>query len=205
MSEYKPIEISELSDPDTSAMISWDFGKGTESFDLLNMGDKTSLGNIPKLTDVLGWIKVFLGWVVSFIYVYAMKNQGMKILEDMPKYQTSSTVTNYSVLGNSVGALVAKGVQVALIIGFITIIGQNLLVVNNETTLMGDTSTGFSTLDALFQSLASGYGFMSESLKWLLLIIPMGTIFSFSRILLIQILCIYVLINSLTYAPRVAS
>ena len=174
---YVPMSVDDISAPETSVMLDWDFGNGLESFDLLNMSDKFH-GSYASVETAGGYIKKFLGWVVAFLFILAMKNAGLNVLEEIPKFTTSAPVTNWSILGNSAGALVAKSTYLAIAVAFIGIIGTNLAIITDEAQLLGDIGSGFSSIGNALSALASGQGFMSESFKWLTIFVPVTSIFT---------------------------
>lgn len=168
---------SEITESDASVMLTWKFLEGDKSFDLLNIADASGI-NIPSLKTSASYIKKFLGWVIAFLFVLAMKNAGLKVLEDIPKFTTSAPVTNWSILGNSAGALVAKSTYLVILVAFIGILATNLTIINDESQLLGQTSLGFSLIGPGLAELVSGHGFMSSALKYLALFVPIASIFS---------------------------
>lgn len=166
---------SEIAEADASVMLTWNFRKGDKSFDLLNISDASGI-NIPSLKASASYIKKFLGWVIAFLFIIAMKNAGLKVLEDIPKFTTSAPVTNWSILGNSAGALVAKSTYLVILIAFIGIIGTNLAVINNEAQLLGNMGAGFNSLSTALAGLSAGQGFMSDAFTYMALFIPIASI-----------------------------
>ena len=155
----------------------WNFGKGISSYNLLDMGTSTGF-SLPSVTEAGGFIKKFLTWVVVFIYVFAVKNYVLQVLRDLTKQVDTSPVTNYSVLGNSVGAIAVKASKTVIVLGTITLVLVTLTTATIEGQLMGDTLTGFESLSE-FLSVLSGEGhFMSDALTWLAVFVPVYTIFT---------------------------
>lgn len=177
LGENTGISTPLLQGANTNLNLTWEFLNGSQSFDLFNMHDATGF-NLPSLADVAFWIKKFLAWVIAFLFILAMKNAGLQVLEDIPKFTTNAPVTNWSILGNSAGAIVAKSTYLVILVAFIGIIGTNLAIINDESQLLGQTSLGINLIGQGLADLASGHGFMSTALKYLVLFVPVASIFS---------------------------
>ena len=108
-------------------------------------------------------------------FPFALKHEVLKVLGDMPKYVTVAPVTNYSIMGNSVGALQIKTASLVIagtaVLAILTTLGTAI----NEAGFLQNLA-GFGTLVGFFNSLTSSAGFMGEALKWLNVFIPLTTI-----------------------------
>ena len=163
--------MDEVADPVNSAMINFNAGSRNFSFDLFNTDHEA----VPSVMKAGEYIKKVCIFVVCMIFLFALKHEVLKVLGDMPKYVTVAPVTNYSIMGNSVGALQIKTASLVIagtaVLAILTTLGTAI----NEAGFLQNLA-GFGTLVGFFNSLTSSAGFMGEALKWLNVFIPLTTI-----------------------------
>ena len=167
---------STLEPHEASVMLNWKFLEGDISFDLLNIADASGI-SIPSLKQAGGYVKMFLGWVISIMFIVAMKNLALDVLKNIPKQTTSAPVTNWSLGGFSVGALLSKSAYLGALVTFIIAVAGGLVIVNDEAKLLGDIGSESSSIGTYLASLIDGNGFMSEAFRYLLIFVPVGSIF----------------------------
>lgn len=167
---------STLEPHEASVMLNWKFLEGDISFDLLNIADASGI-SIPSLKQAGGYVKMFLGWVISIMFIVAMKNLALDVLKNIPKQTTSAPVTNWSFGGFSVGALLSKSAYLGALVTFIIAVAGGLVIVNDEAKLLGDIGSESSSIGTYLASLIDGNGFMSEAFRYLLIFVPVGSIF----------------------------
>ena len=161
--------------PDTELYLDWDFGDGLESFDLFNISSKFH-GSLPTLTQVLGAIKTVIILLILFLYFKAMKSLAERIISTMIQAQESNTVTNYSVLGNSVGAVAVKASKVALWLAFGGAIFATMITAISESEISA-TLTSFGSIGAALSGIltAESQGFMKDAYGYFTLVFPVAT------------------------------
>ena len=161
----------------TDFIIDWDFGKGTNSYDLFDIGQSTGF-SMPSLTDIATYLKNFILIVTTFIFFFAMKRLISETLQTIVRSNESNAVTNYSVLGNSVGALAVKAGKTAIFVVAIVGIILTLQTATSESGIMSASGTGQATLTGLISSTVAGNGFMEISWGWFMMFVPVATILS---------------------------
>lgn len=136
---------------------------------------------IPKLSNIAKFISLVIGLVAVFIYSQAIKRLADRTLEIMVTANESNAVTNYSVLGNSVGALSVKAIKTGLGFALFMSILVAIVAVLGETfsfSAGGFTANGTSSniIDQLTDKLSS-FGSWSEiTMYWFFKFVPIISI-----------------------------
>lgn len=136
---------------------------------------------IPKLADMAKFVSLVIGLVAVFIYSQAIKKLLDRTLEIMISANESNTVTNYSLLGNSVGALSVKAIKTGLTFTLVMSVLVAITAVFAETfdfTAGGITTTGSSEgiITQISDKLVS-FGIWSEmAMYWFFKFVPIISI-----------------------------
>jgi hypothetical protein len=146
----------------------------TSNIDLFNADGSLP---IPKLSDVAKFVSLVIGLVAVFIYSQAVKKLLARTLDILTTSNESNTVTNYSVLGNSVGALGVKaikmGLSAALVVSVLVALG--LVLVETLNLELGDIQFTGKT-DNIITSIVgklSSFGVWSQiAVHWFFKFVP---------------------------------
>ena len=146
----------------------------SSTVDLFNADGKLP---IPKLKDLAKFVSLVIGLVAVFVYSQALKKLVDRVFEILIGANESNTVTNYSVLGNSVGAMGVKaikmGLSAALVMSVLVALGA-VLTETLDLTIGEIQFTG--TSDNMASSITSkltSFGTWSEiAVHWFFKFVP---------------------------------
>jgi hypothetical protein len=135
----------------------------------------------PKLSDLAKWCSLVIGLVAVFIYSQALKKLLDRVLDLLVTANESNTVTNYSVFGNSIGAVGIKALKSGLMIAFVVTIFLAMaavLVESLSVNIGGTPYTGAS--DLIITQLSnklSSFGVWSQvTMHWFFKFVPIISI-----------------------------
>ncbi len=177
------IGIEEVEDSGTDSftaiplqpMVSEALGQST-----LNLFDVSSISEyVPSLDTFASWVALVIGLYAVFIYTTLIKELILEVMTDLTRANESNAVTNLSVLGNSVGALVLKGSNVAIMLAGIATIILSILNVFNETIGIGSLQHNVWNISALlWEALlsSSDSNWTKMALYWFCRFVPVFSI-----------------------------
>ena len=147
------------------------------SIDLFNMQGIHDL--LPTMETFGKFSTLTIGLICLFIYIFAIKEHTIKVIRDMSVSQESNAVTNYSILGNSVGAIGVFAIKTGIVVTMVAGILFQVNVLLSESIDFGIFSGNPINIVANFGNTMSalGGGF-KKAIYWLFEFAPILSIIS---------------------------
>ena len=181
---------------------------GASTINLFDVGETLNV-DIPSFADIAKFVSLIIGLIALYYYSQAIMKLLSRTIEVMIMANESNAVTNYSILGNSVGAITVKGVKVALGLGAIlsvfamltSVVVESVGIGSNEVTL-GSLGNFFNTITNLIIGIGA---FSAIAIYWFSEFVPyVSIILMFSNLAIIRFTILVLMLFS-NRAMRVAS
>jgi hypothetical protein len=150
---------------------------GVSTLNLFNPKETFPSLNIPSLSDLAEFVSLVIGLIAVWIYSNAILKLASKTITDWTIANESNAVTNYSILGNSVGAIGVKALKVTITLSAIgasfIALGAVLLESVDIKGSQGSITDVFTDIQNIIVSMG---GYVAFAMYWFLKFAPIISI-----------------------------
>lgn len=146
---------------------------GTSTINILNPAETFPQFPIPSLSTIASFVSLVIGLFAVYVYSHAMLKLAEHTMDAWVTANESNAVTNYSLFGNSVGAIGVKAIKASITLGAILASLTALAAVIVESVgIHGFSGSPTSVFDDIKNALIASAPFVEFALFWFFKLAP---------------------------------